>query len=411
MKSLPRLFRIFVALVVPIIFGQPAYAFYAWQGDDGSIAMRGLLRGSGLILKNPNDPILYNKRSVSGLAGSGRLMVDAGFGDRTTFEMHAEQSYVPLELQTGGSNLVTLQDVERSDLLDWSFDNKRAHLLIDRFNVQYASPKVTVKIGRQPVNLAATFYFTPNDFFAPFAAQTFFRAYKPGVDAVRADIRLGDLSQLSLISVLGYRPDPLSDNGWSNRIDAARNSYLARASSTFGDFEVALLGGTVKKDVVIGGDFQGEVFEWLGIRGEGHVNFPDQAGQKRRVEVAVGLEHRWENTFSLRVEQFYHGGGASSTATYALPGASQGFYMARNYTAAGGDYEFTPLLTGDMTVIYNWLDRSALLAVYALYSLADESELALSGTLASGRRPTGAVLNSEFGLYGNSISCEIRSYF
>lgn len=391
---------------------QPADAFYAWQGDNNSMEMRGLLRGSGLTLTNPDSPIYYNKRSVAGIAGSGRLMLDAGMDGKFTFELHAEQSYVPLQLQTGGSNLAILRDIERSDLLDWSFDNKRAHLLIDRLNVQYASPKLTLKIGRQPVNLASTFYFTPNDFFAPFAAQTFFRAYKPGVDAVRADIRLEDLSQLSLISVLGYQLDPLSDNGWSNRIDAARNSYLARASSTLGDFELALLGGTVRKDVVIGGDFQGELFDWLGIRGEGHVNFPDQAGLKRRIEVAVGLEHRWENTFTLRAEQFYHGSGASNTVAYQITtAAAQSLYLARNYTALGADYEFTPLLTGDMTAIYNWVDHSALFAVYALYSLADESELALSGTLASGRRPAGARINSEFGLYGNSISCEIRSYF
>jgi len=401
-----------LAGVMLVVAVQPADAFYAWQGDDSNIEMRGLLRGSGLMLKNPDNPIFYNKRSVAGIAGSGRLMLDAGFGEHVSFELHAEQSYVPLELQTGGSNLAVLRDIERSDLLDWSFDNKRAHLLIDRFNVQYASPKVNVKIGRQPVNLAATFYFTPNDFFAPFAAQTFFRAYKPGVDAVRADIRLGDLSQLSLISVLGYRLDPLSDNGWSNRIDAGRNSYLAHASTTLGDFELALLGGTVRKDVVIGGDFQGELFDWLGIRGEGHVNFPNQAGLKRRIEVAVGLEHRWENTLTLRAEQFYHGGGAASTVAYQITtAAAQSLYLARNYTALGADYEFTPLLTGDMTAIYNWVDRSALFAVYALYSLADESELALSGTLASGRRPAGARINSEFGLYGNSISCEIRSYF
>jgi len=394
-----------------LAFAQPAAAFYAWQGDDSSLEMRGLLRGSGLMLKNPDSQIYYNKRSVAGLAGSGRLMLNGGSGEHVTFELHAEQSYVPLELQTGGSNLAVLRDTERSDLLDWSFDNKRAHLLIDRLNVQYASSGLNVKIGRQPVNLAATFYFTPNDFFAPFAAQTFFRAYKPGVDAVRADIQLADLSQLSLITVLGYRADPASDNGWSNRVDTARNAYLARASAVFGDFELALLGGSVKKDVIVGGDFQGEVFDWLGIRGEGHMNFPHQAGLKRRVEVAVGLEHRWENTLTLRAEQFYHGGGAASVVGYGLPASSRSFYMARNYTALGADYELTPLLTGNLTAIHNWLDHSALFAIYALYSLGNESEFALSGTLASGRHPTGTTINSEFGLYGNSVSCEIRSYF
>ena len=400
-----------LSLLMLFLCVQPAYAFISWSDEKSSLEIRGLLRGSGLLLKNPNAPVFYNKRSVSGLAGSGRLMIDAGISDAVSIEMHAVQNYVPLTLQHGGSNLLTLQGVERSDLLDWSFDRRAAHLLIDRMNLQYSSSRVNIKAGRQPVNLATTFYFTPNDFFAPFAAQTFFRSYKPGVDALRADVQLADISQLSLISVLGYQIDSGGDNGWSNRVDAARNSYLARLSALFGDFELAILAGSVKKDRVIGGDLQGELFEWLGIRAEGHVNFPDQAGLKQRVEFALGLEHRWESTFSLRAEQFYHGGGAASSAAYAVTLATQSTYLARNYSALGASYEFTPLLSGDLTVIHNWMDHSALVAAYLLYSLSDESELAISGAVARGVRPVGARINSEFGLYPNSLSAEIRSYF
>ncbi|NWF35813.1 hypothetical protein F3F93_03500 [Mariprofundus sp. KV] len=409
--KLKQLLKAVSVVIVLVALPQSAMAFLSWQEDDNSLEARGLLRGSGLALKNPDNQVYYNRRSVSGLAASGRLMVDAGFSKHISFEMHAVQNYIPLSLQHGGSNLALLQGVERSDLLDWSFDSRAAHLLVDRLNLQYASNRVNIKAGRQPVNLATTFYFTPNDFFAPFAAQTFFRSYKPGVDALRADVQLSELSQLSLISVLGYRLDSGGDNGWSNRVDAARNSYLARISSLFGDFELALLAGSVKKDRVVGGDLQGELFEWLGVRAEGHVNFPDQAGFKRRVEFALGLEHRWENTLSLRAEQFYHGGGASSSATYAAVLATQGGYLARNYSALGAGYEFTPLLSGDLTLIYNWMDHSGLAAVYLLYSLSDESELAFSGAVARGARPAGVRINSEFGLYPNSVSAEIRSYF
>lgn len=402
---------ILLVTLILLAFTQPAHAFFSWQENDKRVEMRGLLRGSGLALRNPDNQVYYNKRSVSGLAASGRLMLDAGFSEQFSFELHAVQSYIPMELQTGGSNLAVLRDVERSNLLDWSFNGRRAHLLIDRLNFQHDSGKLNLKIGRQPLNLASTFYFTPNDFFAPFAAQAFFRAYKPGVDAVRADIQLAELSQLSLISVLGYRLDAASDNGWSNRIDAARNSYLARASSVWGDFELALLAGSVRKDRIVGADFQGELFDWLGVRGEGHVNFPDQAGQGRYVELALGLEHRWENSFTLRIEQFFHGSGASAVSAYNLQGGVQGFYQARHYTAFGGSYEFSPLLTGDMTAVYNWIDNSSLLALYAVYSLSDESEAVFSANFPMGERPSGLTIKSEFGLYPSAFSFEIRSYF
>ena len=410
MRAGANYLKLFVVSLLFLGSAGPAHAFYEWQGERGSLEIRGLLSGSALLLRNPDSTFYYNDRSVSGLSGAGRLMLDGNISDSMSFEAHLEQSYVPLSLQYGGSSFAVLRDVERSDLLDWSFHEKRAHLLVDRLNMQYSSGGLTLKLGRQPINLATTYYFTPNDFFAPFAAQAFFRDYKPGVDAVRADIRLAEFSQLSLISVLGYGTDSASDNGWTNRSTAARNAYLARASSVFGDFEVALLAGSVKKDIIIGGDFQGELFGWLGVRGEGHINFPDQVGLKRRAEAAVTLEHRWESSFTLRFEQYYHGSGSSSTA-YSTASLLQSAYMGRNYSAVGAGYEFSPLLRGDMTMIRNWADSSMLFAAYARYSLSDASELAISASVSKGSRPTGGSINSEFGLYPASVSIEVRSYF
>jgi len=409
-KLLPK--HLYSTLIFLLLFGfaQPASAFYAWQGEESEAELRGFISGSGIGLTNPDNTLFYNRKNISGLSASGRLMLDVS-SDRFSLEAHAQQGYVPLVLQTGGARFANLTGVERSDLLDWSFDSKQSHLILDRLNVQFSTESLNIKVGRQPVNLGVTNYFTPNDFFAPFAAQAFFRAYKPGVDAVRADIQMGELAQLSLITVLGYSTSSLSDNGWSNRPDSARHAYLARASRFIGDFEFALLAGSVRKNIVIGGDIQGELFEWLGIRAEGHVVVPDQAGLQRKIEIAVGIEHRWENSLSLRAEQFHHGAGASSTSAYALGGASQSLYLAKNYSAVGASYEFTPLFTGDVTTIYNWLDQSALVALYGLYSLTDESELAISGTLSTGKKTPAATIQSEFGLYAGSVSIEYRAYF
>jgi len=403
---LPKL--LFVLLL--LLFAQPCHAFVSWQGAEGVVELRGLITGSSSTLTNPDNSMFYNHKNVSGMAASGRLMLDVSYG-LFSFEAHAEQNYVPLKLQTGGARFVLLQGVERSDFLDWSYDSKQSHLLIDRLNAQLSTDHLNLKIGRQPVSLASTFYFTPNDFFAPFAAQAFFRAYKPGVDAIRADIQLAELSQVSLIAVMGYQLNPSGDNGWSNDPDTARHAYLTRASTVFGDFEFALLAGSVKKDLVLGGDFQGELFEWLGVRGEGHVVWPDAPLQGSSVEFALGLEHRWESSLTLRLEQFYHGRGSSSVAGYEFTGPDGGFYLARHYTAMGASYEFTALLTGDLTTVYNWIDQSALVALYGLYSLTDESEVALSATLSAGKQPQGALIQSEFGLYADAVSLEYRIYF
>jgi len=404
------LIRVILLPLLLLLFAQPAQAFVSWQGEELSVELRGLVTGSGITLMNPDNALFYNHKNISGVAVSGRLMLDASY-KLFSFEVHAEQDYAALKLRTAGARFATLQGVERSDYLDWSFDSKQSHLIVDRLNMQLSTDHLNLKAGRQPLSLAATFYFTPNDFFAPFAAQTFFRAYKPGVDALRADIQLAELSQLTLIAVLGYQTNPVGDNGWSNRAESGRHAYLTRLSTVYADFEFALLAGSVKKDLVLGGDFQGELFEWLGVRGEGHLLWPDSPLQKSRVEVALGLEHRWENSLTIRTEQFYHGAGVTYVDAYNLAVPQSGFYLARHYTAVGASYEFTPLLTGDATTIYNWVDQSALVALYALYSLTDESEIAFSVTASAGKKPQLAVIQSEFGLYGDSASVEYRSYF
>ncbi|MDX8410773.1 MAG: hypothetical protein R8K46_02720 [Mariprofundaceae bacterium] len=399
-----------------LLVGMPqlSHAFYTWQGDEASMEIRGLIRGFGIALQNPDDPFFFTDRNVSGLAGVGRLILDAETGGRFSFEEHAVVSYIPGSLQSAGSRFATQLGVERSDALDWRFDGRQAHVFFDRLNMQYASGRLNIKAGRQPINLAATFYFTPNDFFAPFAAQAFFRAYKPGVDAIRIDTQWGELSQLSLFAVLGYEQHTLSDSGWSSRPDDTRASYLARGSFVLGDFEWAVLGGVVRKGQIVGGDFQGELFEWLGVRGEGHVTFPDSPLQSSFTEFSVGLEHRWESSLTLRMEQFYHGGGAASVNEYSaalLSISTQATYLARHYTALGAAYEITPLLNADIMAIHNWVDDSSLLALYAVYSLADESELALGANLPLGDEPLGPAIRSEFGLYPWSFNIELRVYF
>ena len=147
-----------------------------------------------------------------------------------------------------------------------------------------------VKLGRQPINLASTFYFTLNDFFAPFSAQTFFRQYKSGVDAARLDWQWTEFSQLSLMTVVSYKREA-SNTGWSTSPDWSETSYLVRASTLFDVFEWVGIVGKINGDDIVGLDFQSEVFNGLGVRGEGHICFPDEQEEPIDVKFSLGLEH------------------------------------------------------------------------------------------------------------------------
>ena len=389
-----------------------AQAFYQWQGGDSSIELRGLVRATSVVANNANDKVLFAKDKILTGGGFGRLMFDVQTSG-LSFEVHAVQSVIDTALRTGGTQTGLAIEIERSDTLHWRFANDHADLVLDRLNVQFSGDNINIKLGRQAINLAATFYFTPNDFFAPFAAQTFYRTYKPGVDAARLDWQWGELSQLSIYTVLNYPTDLTHSGNRQTAPDWSETSILARASTLIDSFELAILLGQDHGDDIVGLDFQGELFDWLGVRGEGHLRFPDEQGQSRDTKFSLGLEHRFENTLTLRIEQFYQRSGASNEQDYLLNNQANTntFYLAKNYTALGASYEVTPLLNSDAVWIYNYLDSSNLLALYATYSLSDESELSMSVNLSVGDQPENGTLNSEFGSYPKSVNVEYRIYF
>ncbi len=412
--------KIFLAPILTIVtvlavFLSPAGAFYERQGDEGSLDLRGVVRIFGTAYANPDNPFFFEESSESGLAGIARLIMEAQSGNGLGIEVNAYQTWIPEGLLGIRSGLGTAPNVERSDALERSLGNDRyAHLVADRLNIRWSKGPLDLTLGRQPVNLATTFYFTPNDFFAPFAAQTFYRVYKPGVDALRAEIGLGGLSQLSLISVLGYSRDPNSDTGWSDDPLGDRTSYIGRISTVFHDFEWALLGGQLQDRDVAGGSIQGELFRWLGVRAEGHLAFPEDPREDSYWELSAGLEHRWENSLNVRLEHFYHGLGAGSVSDYLrIPSVAIGdsLYLGRHYTALGVGYEFTPLLNAEILVIVNMEDDSSLWSFNAVYSLSNEAELSLDLGAPWGKKPFGADVRSEFGLYPYSINLEIRYFF
>lgn len=398
-------------LLVSWIYPNQVWAFYQWQNEQTQFEARGLVRGSASAALYPNDELLFPDRQVNGVSGTARLMMDADIGEHWRLQFNAFQSYFSKALATTPGNGGLPRTVERSGYFEKSLsDRNYAHLVLDQLALRWSNENLDLTLGRQAINLATTFYFTPNDFFAPFAAQAFYRVYKPGVDAIRAEIALGELSQVSLIGVLGYKTDVSSDTGWSDSPDHDRNSYLMRWSNAFGDMEVtALLGHVVDKNVV-GGALQGEFFDWLGVRVEGHYARSTKSNEDDYKQLTIGLEHRWENSLELRMEWFYNGQGNDDVEDYQRLQNSS-FYLGRHYTALGGHYEFTPLLTGEAVLLSNLDDQSHLISLNTLYSVSDEAELVVNMSLPFGDKPENGRLESEFGAYPKSINLEFRQYF
>lgn len=399
----------FILSIFVLFTVNTAVAFYQWHDNNIELETRGLVRAYGVTLEYPNNKLLYPDKIKSGIAGIARIILDIKFGNNVDIEFNAYQTYIPNALQSG-SNLTL--STERNPVFEKSFNDKDyVHLAMDRFALHWSAEKINLTLGRQAINLATTFYFTPNDFFAPFSAQTFYRVYKPGVDALRVEYGLSEFSQLSFISVLGYKTDIGGDTGWNTKTDGKRNSTLIRWSDVFSDFEATVLVGDVTYNNIIGGSLQGELFKWLGIRFEGHYADSQLIGVKDNTQISLGFEHRWESSLNIQLELFHNGLGVDSVSQYQAISSTGNQYLARHYSALGGSYEISPLLIGQAVIISNFVDQSQLLSFNTIYSLSDESELSLNLSLPVGKEPNGLLLRTEFGAYPKSFSLEYRAYF
>ncbi len=316
----------------------------------------------------------------------------------------------------------------RTHALHWTQSTSlfsAAFMEVDRLSVRLSLRPFDITVGRQPISLATSYLFTPNDFFAPFFAQSFYRLYKPGVDAARVDMELGEFTGLSLYGVLGYAHG--AESRASDPVSLKDSSLLARAfTNLFDVVDVSILGGYIADFWLVGGGFQGELFGWLGVRGEGHVTF----GNEPMVEFSLGIEHRFESSLHLRAEYFHHGAGASDPTRYlqaaVVATPSELPYFGRHYAAVGASYELSPLLVADVLILANMQDPSAFATIYFAYSLLDEVELAVSAAAPLGRGPSGSIdpsvgplgelilpdtIESEFGLYPFTLNAELRAYF
>ncbi|MBI3794454.1 MAG: hypothetical protein HY280_06965 [Nitrospinae bacterium] len=412
MKLRKRGRSLFLALLLALLQPPQAGAFYESNDGEQSLEARGFLDFSGGYSLNPNFPKLYPHASDQTYGAAARLLADGKLREWAGFEFNG------VAYGYGSSApFATAADVERSPAPEWMLGQDgyfTSRLAVDHLNLRLSSDNADLIAGRQAINMATCFYFTPNDFFAPFSAQTFFRVYKPGVDAARFEYKLGELSQLTLVASEGYAPDSTTSNGWGTP-DNSRATYLARASATFADFHWAALGGKSNGAGIVGGSLQGEVFGKIGIRGEGHYSSGVGNDYGR---LALGVERRFSNGLSARYEEFYNGAGAGASSQYVYSTWGNVQYHAMNYGAVGLDYQFSPLLTGDALVIGNYTDGSQLAAFYAVYSLSDNSELSAglnvpfgpSGRIVAGLPPSVAI-DSEYGLLPYSASVDLRIYF
>jgi len=341
------MFRISIFIALLITHIPTSYAFYVSENDMLSQEARGLL-----------------------LLGSGQVSNDTTHLVSTRFMYDLDVNHWHIEYQQLWQQTFATNDTYQTKA--------------DRLNISYSNDTVYLKAGRQAISLTTTFFFSPNDFFAPFTVQSLNRDFKQGVDALYVEMQTGELSQLSAIWV-------------NNRNENAATSSVFRFESVLEDISWMVLAGTIHQPYmpsqqVVGGNIQAD-FSHLAIRAEGHLSTQNK---QTSAEWVFGLEHRLFSDMTLSGEWFNHG---SAMITPHLP------YSGKQYAALGINYQFTPLLSGNFSLIKNMDDHSQLSTAYINYSLSNESTLNLSVLVPSGKT------FSEFSSYPKVYALDYQIYF
>jgi hypothetical protein len=289
-------------------------------------------------------------------------------------------------------------------------------LTLDRANVRGSAAGFDLAVGRFPINLSVTSVFTPNDLFAPYRAHQFYREYKAGVDGVEVGRALGVLGRIAAYGVAGYTSESrfgrVGADG-ERRFAPELASGLVRAVKSVGGVEAGALIGRYGLYNMAGFSLQGEVFDTIGVRVEGH-----QKKHRRKTlassEVAGGIDYRVAPPLLCQFEQFFHGSGYGSVDEYQQYNEDPDpplYYVGKNYSAASAVYDVNPLVTWKNLFVTNWTDGSAMWSSNMAYALTEGAEVSASLLLPRGKGPKPEEIRSEYGTYPRIVQVETALYW
>lgn len=263
---------------------------------------------------------------------------------------------------------------------------------LDRLNASVpVGERGRVTIGRQTVSWGATLYFSPADPFVPFDPADPFREYRSGVDAVRAVVFTGPLSEVEGV----VRPAPRAVGGetWT---------ALLRAQRLLGGWELSAWGGMLHDEAAGAVTATGAVGK-TALRSELSVRDTEDG---TIVRIVAGLD-RW---FELAgrdlhgvIEAQYDGFGARrpdellSVAASAPVARGEMATLGARALMVRAAWQLHPLTAVSLLSLMNTRDPSALVSPGLEHSVSDEIQLRVGAFAGLGPGSDGTGLRSEYG--------------
>lgn len=390
------------------------------QDEATWFSLRSSLKSSGLFSRMPDDPLLFPDRGAAEGFWRFRLEPTVNVNDDVNVETAVEQRVRAFSSESARLSGVLPAEADapfRIRQLDWqlaSAVHAEWRIEIDRAALHAKTGAVNLTVGRQAIGWGRGVLFGAVDLFSPFTPLEADREWRRGVDAVRADVKLGDRTSIDAVSAFG--------------VDFDHSAFAARLRGYAGKADVEVVGGRRARDMFAGATTSAAVGD-----AEVHAEFaafrtPAEAGSiafgvERTIAKAVlGGSYRLSvgNGILVYVEYHYSGFGATSAAGILplladpvfqeryLRGDTQ--ILGRHAVAALASYEFSPEWTFGLEWLQSPRDASGVLVPSATLTFGDQLSLLVNGYVPFGRTPVGPVLGSDYGAAPLAAFVQLRFY-
>ncbi|MHB8872162.1 MAG: hypothetical protein ACYC8T_00600 [Myxococcaceae bacterium] len=393
------------------------------SSEPGPFRFASALKSTGLVSRARGDELLFPQRV--GAQSLWRLRLEPEL--RPTSSLTATLAYEQrLQLQSAGPELLLLGPLPaaqapapyRVTQLDWSLATAPGLFWrheIDRAQLSIHLERAEVTVGRQAIGWGRGDLFGAVDLFAPFSPVEFDREWRRGVDAVRADVKVGERYSVDLVAAFAE-----TVNGSAFAARARGDLGPADAELVFGRRAEDLFAGATASAPVSGAEVHAELaFFWLprpwlfgGAFGNDRLVPKAVAGASYYLGVGDGLnlvgEYHYSGFGAPRPEEVLPALLDPEFQSRFLRGDSQ--ILGRHALAALATYTLGMSGSAALQVLVDPSDGSGLVSPSVSLDLGESITVLAGAYFPFGAPPEGATLKSQFGATPLSGLVQLRVY-
>lgn len=273
---------------------------------------------------------------------------------------------------------------------------------LDRLNLSLSLPFADLQLGRQAISFGKARVLNPCDIISPFSFDTLDQEERLGVDAIRAIIPLGDLSDIDMGYIAGRHFSMLQSAAFVNGNFHFWGSDFMATAMYF------------RKNMLLGLGLQRAFWE-AGMWAECAYTFTNsfEAGIKDNhyFRSSIGADYNFTENVYAFAEYHYNQIGVSSSKSLSehisQVGYTQGsvYLLRRHYFVPGFIWQITPLMSIRGEIFCNIDTPSGFSTLNVGYSFFENSYFDVGFSQVFGE-PT-----SEFKQYFNRYFLSLRHYF